>query len=301
MSVKTKALIAIFTAAILWASAGTVAKILFQTAPPFVAATHRFLLASCIILPLFLRERKPKGFVMKLLPLGLLNTGNVLFYFSGLALTTANTASILGTAVPLTTALCSWFIINERLSKEQIIGIVIGLIGALLIVVVPLLDRDSVMTGSVIGNLLLVGSLFCWTGYIVYARYVLRDGLYSPVLSTSINIFTVAAASATAAVITKQPIVSSAYLSPSYAGLLFYAAIGITIITFFLFQWGVQHVSAATASLKEYIQMVFGVGINAGLLGEHLTGAYIIGSVLVAMGVFIATGKKLRNYFANSS
>lgn len=80
---------------------------------------------------------------------------------------------------------------------------------------------------------------------------------------------------------------------PAYIGIILYAAIGITVVTFFLFQWGVQHVSASTAALKDYIQLVIGIGLNSVILGEHLTGAYLWGSIFVGIGVFLATGQRL--------
>lgn len=305
MSTRTKALLAIITAALLWSSAGVTAKLLFETSHPFVAASHRFLLASALLLPWFLREKKPKGFLRKLLPLGLLNAGNVLFYFSGLNLTTANAASILGTTAPLLTTVFAWFFIKERITLEKGVGIFFGLIGALFIVALPIFERNSTSSGSIAGNILLTGSLLCWTTYIVYARYILKEGLYSPVLSASINIFTVAVAATGAAVLTNHRIISLSFLSPQYMGILLYASIGITIITFLLFQWGVQHISASTASLKTYIQLISGVGLNAIFLNERLTGGYVIGSILVIIGIFLATGRqmtnRIRSYFANSS
>lgn len=305
MSLRTKALLAIIIAALLWSSAGVTAKVLFETSHPFVAASHRFILASVLLLPWFLLEKKPKGYFRKLLPLGLLNAGNVLFYFSGLNLTTANAASILGTASPILTTLFAWFFIKEHITLEKGVGIFFGLIGSLFIVALPLLERGSSSSGSITGNILLSLSLLCWTAYIVYARYILKEGLYSPVLSASINIFTVAIAATGAALLTNHRIISFSFLSPQYMGILLYASVGITIVTFLLFQWGVQHISASTASLKTYVQLISGVGLNTMFLHERLTGGYIIGSMLIVIGIFLATGKQIRNkfknYFANSS
>ncbi len=293
MTVRHKALFAILISAILWASAGSVSKLLFMNASPFVAASHRFILASLMILPFFLRVKKPKGFFLSLLPLGLFNSGNILFYYTGLSLTTANTGSILGTAIPITVALFSPFFIKEPIEKNKLIGILIGLIGALCIVLLPMIEKGNVSSGNILGNLLMVGSLLCWTFYIIFSRRILLKGEYSPILSTSVNIFTVTIVATFASFITGQTLISPVLLIPSYAGVLLYAAIGITIVTFFLFQWGVQHVSATTASLKEYVQLVVGVGINAIVLGERLSPTYILGSILIILGVLFATGKHL--------
>ncbi len=293
MSSRTKALIAILIASLLWSSSATVPKILFLSAPPFTVAFERFFIASLLILPLVARERKPKHYIRTLLPLGLFNAGNILFYYAGLSLTTANTASILGTTVPLVVTLLSYLLLGETVSKQKLFGIIVGLAGALLIVALPILTHTSVASGSLLGNLFLVGSTLSWTMYILYSRSVLAKGNFSPLLSTSMNIGVVTICTGIAALFFRQPLITPALLQSSYVLLLLFAAIAITLVTFFLFQWGVQHVSAATASLKEYIQLVFGVGINTFVLHEQLTGSYIVGSILVALGVFIATSEHL--------
>lgn len=298
MSLRNKGLIAIFISALLWGSAGVTAKLLFMETPPFVAAFHRFGLASLIILPFFLREKKTKGYIQALLPLGLFNAGNVLFYYFGLSLTTANTAAIIGTTVPITTALLSPLVINEAVAKDKMLGILVGLAGALYIVLLPLLQNGDPLHGSIFGNLLMVGSLACWTMYILHSRRALSKGTQSPLVATAMNVFAVTIASAYAALLSHQTLFPAALTSHTYIGTLFYASIGITIITFFLFQWGVQHVSAATASLKEYIQLIVAIGLNAAILGEQFTGAYVIGSVLVVAGVMLATGKRVSRKFA---
>ena len=293
MTVYHKALLAILISAILWASAGSVSKLLFLESPPFVAASHRFLLASLIMLPFFLRAKKPKNFFRILLPLGIFNTGNVLCYYVGLSLTTANTGSILGTAVPLVVALLSPFFIKERIEKEKFIGIIIGLIGALCIVLLPMIEKGGATSGNIVGNLFMVASLLSWSMYIIYSRRVLAGGNYSPVLSTSVNIFTVTTAAVTASLLSRQPLLTPALFIPTYFGVLIFAAIGITVATFFLFQWGVEHISASTASLKEYIQPICAVAINAVVLGEQLTTTYILGAILIVIGVLFATHKHI--------
>lgn len=291
MTAYSKGLLAILISAILWASAGATAKILFHFAPPFVVAFHRFLLASLIIFPFFWNTKKPKGYIKTLLPLGLFNAGNILFFYSGLPLTTANSSSILGTTVPLITMILSGFLIHESISIQTRIGIVLGLFGTLLIIIMPLFGSSQSIAGSLHGNLLILGSVISWSLYIVYSRHTLSKGAFSPIISTAINIFVVTVVTGIAALLTERTITPPIENISQYIWLIAYAAIGITVITFFLFQWGVQHVPATTAALKDYIQLIIGVGLNSFLLGEHLTTTYIIGSIFVGLGVFIATGR----------
>lgn len=290
---RTKAIVAIVIAAALWASAGTVAKLLFRETTPFVAAFYRFAIASAIMLPFFVRSKPTVQSIKKLLPLGIFNAMNILFYYSGISLTSANTAIILGAAVPLTTAILSPILIKESVSKEKFAGVAVGLIGALLIVFLPVLRGERELSGNLFGNVLLVCSLLSWTGYILYSRAALGKGTYPPALSTSVNLFTCTVAAGLAGLISGQQFFFPALVTPSYIGLLIFAALGITVVTFFLFQWAVQHVSASTASLKEYLQLMIGLMINAVVLGERLTLMDGIGSILIVSGVVIATGESM--------
>lgn len=298
MSTKTKALLAIFVAALLWASASSVAKILVAQANPFVVAFYRFGIASLILLPFFLKQKKPKKYFWHLLPLGLFNTGNILFYYTGAVLTSGNALVIIGTAVPIVTTLLSYFLIKESFAKQKILGILLGLVGVIYIVVLPIITHGQSFGGSFFGNLLEIGSLICWSLYIIYSRHILSKGKYTPILSTFMNVATCTVGSAIAALVTHQSFLVPAFGSPTYLGTMIYAAVGITIITFFLFQWALRYVSASMASLKEYIQLIAGVGINNVVLGEAFTVHYFVGSALVVIGVIIATGQQITKRLA---
>lgn len=299
MSLKTKALLAIFVAALLWSGSAAVPKLLFLKAPPFTVAFERFAIASLLILPFVVRVKKPKNYVMSLLPLGIFNAVNIICYYGGLSLTTANTASILGPTVPLVVAVLSYILIGESVSKKKFFGIAIGLTGALLIVLAPLWYHSAFTVGNLWGNLLLVGSNVSWSLYIMYSRKILSEGTFPPILSTAMNFFAVTVTTGVAALLFRQPLLTPAITQPAFLALLLYAAIGITMITFFLFQWGVQYVTAATASMKEYIQLIVGIGINTVVLGDHFTVTYVMGSLLILIGLTIATSEHMTKKLAS--
>lgn len=301
MSVRTKALLAILIAAVLWGGAGTVGKILVREGNPFVVTFYRFGIASMLLFPTFLKVKKPPGYLRDLVPLGMFNALNVILYYSGLTTTTANTAMIIGTATPITTLVLSHFLTKDHITKEKVIGILTGFIGALLIVLLPLFQKGSVVHGDFRGNVLLIAGMICWSMYIVRSRVMVAQKTYTPLLATLMNFFVTTATAGLFALLNNQSFVLPALHKPYYAGTLIYASIAITIVTFFLFQWAVQHLSAATVSLKEYLQLIIAIGLNALILNEQLTVFYGVGAMLIVIGVFITTGQKMKGYFANSS
>lgn len=293
MTLRRKALIALITTACLWGTAGTVAKLLVAQAHPFVITFYRFGLAALLLLPVFVMTKKPRGWLRDMLPLGFANAANVLFYFSGIALTTANTGSLLGAGVPLLTAILSWILIREPIRMNKFIGIVLGLFGAVLIILVPILEKGQAIGTSLPGNLLMLGSNVAWTLYIIKSRAVTLKPTFNPILATFTNFSSCALAGAAAAIITNRPLLIPALSDPGFVGVYIYTVCGVTIATFFLFQWAVQHVSATTASLKEYLQLLVAVSVNYVFLGERFTPVFFAGSVFILVGVFVATGQRI--------
>ena len=289
MSLRIKAVIAIIIAAILWSAAGTVGKILVREAHPFVIAFYRFGFATLILLPWFLKEKKSMHSIKILLPLGIFNALNILFYYSGLALTTANAAVIIGTTVPIITIVLSHLIIHESITKQKFIGIVVGLFGAIVVVVLPLFEKGQTVGGTVLGNILICGAVVSWTLYIVFSKSAGDKKSYSPILATFVNLLVTTLVSGIAALATHQNFYIQVLEKPYYLFTYLYSVFGITILTFFLFQWAIRYVSASTASMKEYLQLLGGITINIIILHESLTFTYVIGAFLVCIGVYITT------------
>ena len=72
-----------------------------------------------------------------------------------------------------------------------------------------------------------------------------------------------------------------------WGGILFLAVLG-TVISQFLWNYGVRHVSTASAGAFLYSLPVLSVALAVPLLGETLTPMMIVGGVLILIGVAVA-------------
>lgn len=293
MTARKKALAALLLVSVLWGTAGVTAKILIQELNPFVVLFYRFGFASLVLLPWFIKAHKPANMWRALIPFSLLSIGNAVFFYLGIVHTTAIAASVINTSTPLLTAFFSHVLINERTSKEKIAGIVIGLFGTLIIILLPLWKEGESIGGDFIGNLFILLSVTSWTLYLVGSRKFISQEKFSPIVMTEINFLTLTCVSLILALSTGQSFFTRAFYNPSYVLLLIYATIPVTVITFGLFQWVIKHVSATTASLKDYVQLTVGVGLSLLILGEAINTPFIIGSAIVILGVGIGTGKAI--------
>lgn len=293
MTMRKKAILALLFVSILWGTAGVTAKLLIQELNPYVILFYRFGIASLILLPWFIRAHKPIHMWRTLIPFSLLSIGNAVFFYLGIVHTTAVAASVINTSTPLLTAFFSHLLINERTSREKITGIVIGLIGTLIIILLPLWREGKNIGGDFTGNIFILLSVTSWTLYLVGSRKFISQEKFSPVVMTEINFLTLAFVSLILALATGQSFFTQAFYDPSYILLLLYATIPVTVVTFGLFQWVIKHISATTASLKDYVQLTVGVGLSMIVLGEMINLPFIIGSMIVIIGVSISTGRAI--------
>ncbi len=291
MSNRTKALLALVAASMLWATAG-VAKILVRTFDPFTAAFFRFLVATLVILPFFLKaQRRKKISLLPLLPLGLASTANIAFFYLGIRTTTANAATMIYNATPLLIALVAPRVIGEAVTKTKLWGIIVGLIGTTFIALLPVIEGGgAALSGDLVGNLFIVGAVTSWAIYTISSRRALTTKRATPLALSTVSIVTSCAVFAFLTLTSWKPSYSQELTKPFNVFLILHLGILVTVTTYLLYQWAIKHTSATTASLNQYLQPVFGVLFNTLFLGEQLTAGFLLGSIVVIAGVAIATG-----------
>lgn len=293
-SSRTKALLAIVAASALWATAGS-AKILVRAFDPFTAAFFRFLVATVVILPFFLRrQRRGKTPLLPLIPLGLASTGNIAFYYLALRTTTANAAMMIYNATPLFVAIAASRLINEPVNGTKLFGILLGLAGTTLIAILPAIEGGPLsLSGDLTGNLFVLAAVASWTFYTIASRRMLSEKRATPLELATASIVTSAAIFGLLALASWKPSYNAALTQPTHSILILHLGIFVTVATYLLYQWAIKHSSATTASLNQFLQPVIALLFNIAFLGERLTVGFVLGSLIVMAGVGIATGRRL--------
>ncbi|MFZ2025522.1 MAG: DMT family transporter [Microgenomates group bacterium] len=300
MSKKHLAFLAIFVASLLWSTSGVSAKILVADVNPIVISMYRFFIASLCILPFFIRQ-KHKHFPWKQLLMPTIIGGlSAPLFFLGIKTTLANSGTLIYTATPLVTAILAYFLIREKNSLSKWIGILIGLIGVILIILLPTYETKTAMTGNLQGNMLITAGMLCWTVYAILCRKLRLNNQVSSITTTSIYFFVSTILCFLFLTVTNEPLFPAAlFSSPTHLGVLIYLAIGLTLITFSLYQWAIGYLSATTASFKQYIEVVFAIIVNGIFLGEKMTTGFLIGASLVVLGLIVATVGKMNSLRRN--
>lgn len=282
---------AIMVSSVFWATAGVTAKLLLPVLDPFPLAFWRFFIAAVVLLPVILklpRAALPE-MLKRILPIALLSTANITLFYLALTRTTANATAIIYAATPLVSAILAQVFLKERLSRHKLIGICTGLIGVLLILIVPLWERGEQVSGDTLGNLLTFAAAMCWAGYSVGSRRLTTVNRYSPVVVSAVSI----ALSAVLFLLISSILPHRNFIEPlgnvRNLLLVLHLAILVTVLPYLLFQWSIKHTSTATALLTNYIQPVFSVLLGMIVLGEPVTHGFLLGSTVVFAGMFIYT------------
>ena len=192
--------------------------------------------------------------------------------------------SILNATTPIMTALLAGLLFKvETLTREQILGIVVGTLGV--VVIVGPWQGLASGTGGIVPYLAVLGATSCYGFSLSYMRRFLRDtGLSAIMFSFTM----IGMAAIWMLLLTPFVGLEPVTLTPSVViAIVLLGAFG----TGFAYAWNqnVVRVWGATRSATvTYISPVIGVALGVLILGEVLDWNEPVGAVLVLLGVLLA-------------
>lgn len=285
--------IALILAHLIWGANFVVAKITLQEFPPMSLALLRFSLASLLLAPFFLIETKKVKINIKDLPklvaIGvLIITLNITFFFEGIKRTSTIDASVLTLIIPILSVLLGWWFLKEKVFLINLLGVAIALIGALVVIGLPQIITGTSSTQSMVGNILIILASVSWVSGAVISKGMLTK--YSSLVITAIAFLV--------GTITMFIPASLEYLkNPGWPEkITFLGILGLTYMTllssisaYFLFEWGLSKTSISAADLFQYIEPFIATALAVTILGESISISFLIGAILIILGVFLGT------------
>ncbi len=289
MSRYKKAVLFLILANIIWGAGSPIFKWSFQDISPLTLAFLRFCIPVLVLLPFFkhfqsIRIRDAFFFVL----LGLFNcTINIGLYFIGLQYTSSINQPIIGSAGPIFVIIGSVFFLKDKAKRKVLLGNLIGLTGVLFIVLEPLMMNHHY--SSFLGNTLFVLSTISGSlGTLVSKRLTSRYNTPTLIFWT----FFVAAISLLP--VPFEEISHHTFLlnlnMQGIIGILF-GGLFSSLIAYGLFFWGLRYIKASETSVFSYIDPVAAILIAAPLLHEYPTPIFVVGSLLVFFGIYVAEGR----------
>lgn len=291
---RTRAIFAVFGAQLVWGLAGPLVKIVLGEVPPFGLMFLRFLFATVALFIIYELRFSQKPPVMtatdkrNIFLAGFFGVFvNIALYFWAQRLTTVIDAWVITSTGTLFVIGYCFLFLKEKLSTTVYFGAALAFVGTLVIIGTPIFDIGS---GSLLGNILMLASTLAGViSYLITKKLVAKF----PPLVLTYYFFLIS-------LFFSLPLFLWEYLqnpvwlntiSPQSWGIIAYLVFGSSIAAYTLQFQGLKNLSASIAATLGYASTVISVALSILFLHEQPTGFFIIGSVLVAIGLFLAESR----------
>ncbi len=212
---------------------------------------------------------------------------NQLLFFQGLNLTSPIHASLMMLSTPILVSLFAVYALHEKLSVNKIIGLILGVSGAVILVLLG--GKDKVATNALLGDVFVLMNATSYAIYLVIAKPLMTK--YRPIIVIR-WIFLLG-------LLVVFPFGISEFTEINWHMFSFkeYAAVAFIVIccTFFTYLWNIyalRILSPATAGAYIYLQPVFAALIAVFFYFEHLSWTKVIASIFIFAGVYFVSKRK---------
>ena len=213
---------------------------------------------------------------------------NMLFFFKGLSLSTPINSSVIITLSPVMVLLLGAIILRERITLLKIAGIIVGLIGALILVFFS--SSTSTNAPNIpLGNILFIVNAFSFGLYLIlvkpltakYDAITLMKWLF--LIATIINL-PITIGEFNEIVWQEIPTVVLWQIA--------FVVVATTFMTSLLNIFAIKHLSASTLSVFMYLQPLVAIIYATSVGADQLNLVKIVAGLFVFTGVYMVTKKK---------
>lgn len=210
---------------------------------------------------------------------------NMLLFYKGISMTTAINGSIIMTLTPVLVLLWAALLIKERITKVKIMGIFLGLIGALIIFYQP---TNLISFGNWQGDFLVILNGIVYACYLVIIKPLMQK--YKP-LTVATWIFSFAVFMVLPAGFQEAAMVDLTQLPLKVILSMFYSIILVTVVVYFLNIWTLVRVDPSVVGAFIYLQPVFSTITAMLFFGETLEIKHLVAAIFIFLGVWLVTKK----------
>ena len=294
---RLKAYFYLVLVAVIWGAAGPIIKYTLQGIPPLPFLAYRFAISAIFSVLFFtvfgIKLPKPRQNLPLILLYGLIAFSIALsVLFLGLEKTTVLDMTLITLLGPLLVTVGGVIFFKDHITKQEKTGIVIIVSGATFTAISPIIMNHETLRLS--GNLFIILFLFADSIAILMAKRLVRQNISS---LTLINIGFIVGA------LTIIPLTAFLYGYPETINLIislplkyhlgvWYMALLSGTLAYFLYVLAQKSIEVSEAALFRYLGPLFSIPLAVFWLGEKITIYFVIGAVLIVIGIAIAEYKK---------
>jgi len=281
--------VALLAVALIYGASYSIAKsVMPDLIAPFGFILLRVILGTLIFFTILRQQGieriKSKRDYLRLAVCGLFGiAANQLLFFKGLSMTSTISASVLMTSNPVIVLALSYFILKESVSAKKVIGVVLGLSGAILLIFRGEINWQE---GAFLGNFLILMNSTCYAMYLILVKPLMYRYKALTVISWVFlfGSFVVIPFGFRELIdVSWSTLPFRAWLSISYI------VIFTTVFAYLLNAWSLKFVNPTTVSYYIYLQPIFASLIALFMLEEKLETGMIIFTMMIFIGVYLVS------------
>jgi len=205
------------------------------------------------------------------------------FQFVGTRLSTAANGSLVTSATPALVLPFAFLLLKEQVTRRRLLAILVASLGVIAVIDPRTADLSSDLF---LGNLSLLGAAITWALYSVLVRKATSHG---------VNLLQATAVFLLGGLPISIPFgfwelatQGLGLITPGVVGGILFLGIISTAIAMFLWNYAFAELPAAVASLTFFAQPVVGTLLGWFFLGEKITPLFLLGGVLIGLGILIS-------------
>jgi len=279
----------------IWGTSFVASKIGVGQVDPYFFALLRFAIVApvLIILAYLLSDFDTSIYKDKIIwGLGLLNALGLIMQNVGMTQTTATNAVLLIDINVVYVALLASVVLGERITRFTLVGLGIGLVG--IVIVATGGDLSQIVSGSFVGNIIVLMAGVIWAFYIVYQKKALNKRPDALMMTSAVIVTSVVCC------LPFTLLFADSYeLSTSGLFTALYVALICTGAAFLLYVMGLKGKGATDSSIILLLEIVFAMIFAFLILSESPTLATAIGGAFIVLAIVVVSmqenGSKKRN------
>ena len=277
-------------AASIWGGMYVVSKVVLEIIPPFTLVSLRLLLGIFTLTIVLVLRGFPeisRNHLLQVVGVGFVGYGiSLSLQFLGTKLSTAANGSLVTSATPAFVLLFAWLMLNEKITTRRLAALLLATIG-----VIAVIDPRSAQLNPELffGNILLFGAAVTWALYSVLVRKMTQS---LDVLPFSLVAFFGGLPVTIPAAAWELNTTAVGEINLGVVGGVLFLGVISTALAMILWNTAFAVLDASAASLTFFAQPVVGTFLGWLFLGERITPLFILGGILIGIGLVISSTEK---------
>jgi len=276
-----------FLAVVFWGISFVATRVALRYVSPIALIVTRFAMGVALLHGLLLARRiplvPPRARWGSLATMGFVGVFvHMLLQAYALTLTTAVRTGWLIGIIPIWSALLAALFLHERFGPGKIVGLLLGFLGAAIVVTRGRIDPKLLALPTTRGDLLVLASTVTWAIYTVFGHATIR-ALGS--LRATAGAMLLGWLMLVPLFIARHAWRELAAVPPTGWGAILFLGIGCSGLAYWFWYRALERVETSRVAAFLYLEPLVTVAAAVPLLGEHVSPSTVVGGGIVLLGV----------------